>query len=616
MMFSMEQTIKRITLPVILLPFMVVLLLTGTQCAPEFRKEALKLPDKGPVVIAAMDSPADAKSKANLVCDGIDDNKEIQAVIDELEKRGGGEVILLKGTYTLANQIYLRSRVSLQGQGYDTLLIPNTSKPPGLAAVIRISNKATDVKVSNLRADANGGARWGIDVIGSSKRVIVEDCWVYNALDDEITATEYAEDVIIRNNTAQGKTGGGGHSNIEIGDGAKRVTVSDNTLLGGHKDRMGIQANYHVGELPIGEDFKIINNTLRNIGSHGMNLTANRVTVANNIFEDVGGYGINATPGEEYNITNNTLRNVNQAGIAVGGDKSIVTGNQIFEAKGAGISVVGGKNITISNNVLENKIGGGGISVYAPEAEVNVVNNRVSNTEYALGLGRDRIPGEVLNKIVVKDNDFGDSSLEWLHLAARVKNLEVDSRYAGSVVDFYDYFKAPLPASINHIYKAISGTGSSKEITADITNPDYPRNISITATKNSAISGYVIVEGTNAGGSSQSEEIPIIAGGTAYSNKAFATVTKIKLPSELSPADTVEIGIADKLGLSYPISATTDVYKVTIYLDANKWQNYAANEISGVDSANGTINFATIPVSLGVDFPTYSVQYKTHLTLK
>ncbi len=375
---------------------------------------------------------------------------------------------------------------------------------------------------------------------------------------------------------------------------------------------MGIQVNFHPGEYGLGEDFQIIGNTIDGVGSHGMYITANRVTISNNLLKNIGGYGITAWPGEEYTITDNVLRNISGVGIAVGGEKTTVSGNQIFEVQAPGISIVDGISVTVSNNILENA---GGIMIYAPEAEVTVVNNHIAGAEYALILGRDRIAGEVLNKVVVQDNDFDNILAGWLHLAALVKNLEVEPAYTDSIVDAFDFFKAPLPASTNYVHRAIAGSGAEQDTTTQITNPDAPRNISITTTNNAAPSGYIRVEGTNARGDADSEKIAIVAGGTAYGNKAFATITKLTIPAGVSPTDTVEIGVSDKLGLTYPIQAATDVYLAQVYVTADRWMTWkVSSEIPPVDVANGTIDFPPIPANPDPDFPTYGIKYKTRLT--
>jgi len=628
MIVSLKQALAKVMAVVVVVTLTVTFLLAGAQCVEKKPAEKLlELPAEGPVVIAAQDSPADVKAQADFICDGTGDSVEIQAVIDAVSERGGGEVVLTEGTFYPNGHIYVRPDVTLRGQGYDTSLITGD---------IRVKT-ATDVVVSDLRIDAAGGG-YAIAVIDLSKRVTVENCWAFNATDDEITVVHGCEDVIIRNCTVEGKYGGYGRANIEVGDEAKRVTVSNCTLLGGHKDRMGITANWHRGEWEPAEDLQIIGNIIDGVQTDAMRLSAIRVNISDNTLSNIGEHGIRTMRIEgwedittSYTITNNVVRNVNGSGIYAAGDNVTITGNQIIGggsilvgqacdsvmisnntlqgAQGEGIKVSANNNmLTIGNNNIESD--GGGIVIDAPVTEVTIVNNRVFDPgDNALTLGRIAKTGEVINRVTIKDNDFGNSSSSWLQLAAIISNLEADPPYDDSIVDAFDSFKGALAASTNHVSEAVAGAGAEQEITYDITNPDLPRNISITATNNAAPSGYVRVEGTNARGDADSEEIAIIAGDTACGNKAFATITKVTIPAGVSPADTVEVGISEKLGLSHPISAASDVYMVegTLIFVYQKIE-------PRVDVANGTVDFNPIQADPDPDWPNLRVWYKTHLT--
>lgn len=73
-------------------------------------------------VIAALDSVK--KEGADFICDGVDDQVEIQAAIDALtrpehfdQKQSGGRIILLDGNYYLTDSIKYRNYMALEGQG-------------------------------------------------------------------------------------------------------------------------------------------------------------------------------------------------------------------------------------------------------------------------------------------------------------------------------------------------------------------------------------------------------------------------------------------------------------------------------------------------------------------
>ncbi|MDD3070398.1 MAG: hypothetical protein PHX88_04300 [Methanoculleus horonobensis] len=76
------------------------------------------------IVVAAGDSSPVAKARADIVCDGTDDQVEIQAAFDALSS--GGTVALLKGTFNCAGNIYPGAKTMLRGEGADATFIEFT----------------------------------------------------------------------------------------------------------------------------------------------------------------------------------------------------------------------------------------------------------------------------------------------------------------------------------------------------------------------------------------------------------------------------------------------------------------------------------------------------------
>jgi hypothetical protein len=84
-------------------------------------------------VVAASNSSATSAASADFVCDGTQDDVEIQAAIDSLPD--GGLIILLDGTYTLSGSIELASLVSLRGAGpAATVLVAQDLAAPAIDA--------------------------------------------------------------------------------------------------------------------------------------------------------------------------------------------------------------------------------------------------------------------------------------------------------------------------------------------------------------------------------------------------------------------------------------------------------------------------------------------------
>ena len=166
------------------------------------------------------------------------------------------------------------------------------------------------------------------------------------------------------------------------------------------------------------------------------------------------------------------------------------------------------------------------------------------------------------------------------------------------------HFQDLLAADADGIHAAITGTGVIQNITTGITNPDYARNASILTTNVATPSGNVKIVGL-VRGKNDEEEITIVAGSTAYGNKAFDIVTKIVIPSGVSASDTVTVGFSDKIGLDNPIVVVSDVFKKKVNNEDK------TSELSGnVSAVYHTVNCATIVANEDM-----LLKYKSILTI-
>jgi len=108
----------------------------------------MKFPMGATVVVAASDSKN--KAGAHYVCDGTDDQEEIQAAINALPATGGA-VLLLDGTFSIkAGQLVIGDNVTLMGMGASTVLKRGSSDA---GAMVRITGKKAAVR--NLLVDTN-----------------------------------------------------------------------------------------------------------------------------------------------------------------------------------------------------------------------------------------------------------------------------------------------------------------------------------------------------------------------------------------------------------------------------------------------------------------------------
>jgi len=135
------------------------------------------------IIVAANDSQN--KEKADYVCDGTDDQVEIQAAVEAIGSTGG-IVLLLEGTYNLAivdrthdSAIYVTNNdIVIQGQGWGTVLnLVDDTVSGNIVYFYNVDN----VAIKDLKIDGNtdGGKEAGGIYIKDSNNVLVENCSLY-----------------------------------------------------------------------------------------------------------------------------------------------------------------------------------------------------------------------------------------------------------------------------------------------------------------------------------------------------------------------------------------------------------------------------------------------------
>lgn len=140
----------------------------------------------------------------------------------------------------------------------------------------------------------------------------------------------------------------------------------------------------------------------------------------------------------------------------------------------------------------------------------------------------------------------------------------------GEVVSSYGYVRrqkwtAPDAAANDAVHAAITLLTTVQDITAAITNPDFPRIVTITGTKaGGSLTGNVVITGTNIRGEVITDTIAINTNDSTVSGvKAFKTVTNIHLPVRATSGDTVKVGTSEALGLDRCMSGN-EVLVVTV----------------------------------------------------
>lgn len=157
---------------------------------------------------------------------------------------------------------------------------------------------------------------------------------------------------------------------------------------------------------------------------------------------------------------------------------------------------------------------------------------------------------------------------------------------------------APDAPSATAVLAATDLTDAVQAITADITNPDFPRNVTVKGNA-SGITGNVVITGTNIRDEVITETIALSGASEVQGNKAFKTVTSVSLPIEThAGTDTVSVGIGSKLGLfrkmkgdQVVLVTATGTYETTRPTVAASVTLIESNTMLPNTAPNATLNF-------------------------
>ena len=105
-------------------------------------------PGTATITVAASDSTSTAKAQADYICDGSNDQAEIQNAINALPV-GGGTVQLTAGTFNCAGSILPKAHTTLSGQGDDTTFIRFTND-----GILRVDTEY--VTLENFHVEGTG----------------------------------------------------------------------------------------------------------------------------------------------------------------------------------------------------------------------------------------------------------------------------------------------------------------------------------------------------------------------------------------------------------------------------------------------------------------------------
>ena len=338
-------------------------------------------------VIAAHDSIDN--ENADYVCDGTDDQNQINAAISSLPEHGGS-VYLREGTFVLSGGIGIAgSNVTIGGSGAGTVLKVQDGLNGSMVLVNAIY--ADSVVLRDLIIDGNAGMNTegsykgvfldhcsdsrisGVRVrdlrgvgmeIGSSYLMTVENCGIRDCASNGIIVN-YSVGVSISGNLLQGCGGesvlltssrdctlqgnqvlyGGSHG-VSL-DLSNYNTIENNVLRGSEKSGLFLEMSYYNA---------ISGNQVFDSGNWGvfMSSASDHNTVTGNSVSASGYDGIRTDESLGNSIISNMVLDSGWAGLIVyDSDDTVVSGNVVDSCFYSGISVYNSNHVVVSGNTFK-----------------------------------------------------------------------------------------------------------------------------------------------------------------------------------------------------------------------------------------------------------------------
>lgn len=459
------------------------------------------------LTVAANDSSAEVKARADYVCDGVADEIEINQALTDLPV-SEGEVRLMEGTFNIAAPITPPASAKLSGLGWSTIIngtavvgVTNAIVPAGANVTI------SDLQIQFAAGAGDAGSRPN-GIFNDADYLWVENVWITG-------------DVSVADDTSDLRQNG-----ICI-DGGSFCKISNCRCE--TSDRNGICINGAAGLYNTIEGCSCEGNTQAGILVIGgaINNVIDGCIARNNTTQ-----GIEISASDENIISNCQCHTNGNIGIFIyRSSYCVVDGNLVSDNTHDGIAVLGDGTADADYNIVNNNV------CY------NNTNDGISiaGTQYAV---ENVVMGNSLQgNGVLAFNDGGNLTVAYqIHM---------------------DTYMDVLAEAVAYVHALIIGTGAPQVVAAGITNPDVPRNISLTTTNVAAPVGDVLVEGINAQGQAVQENITIIPGGTAYGLLPMISVTQFTTPAGLTAADSVSLGLGSTFGTPNIFRAITDILKVT-----------------------------------------------------
>ena len=267
------------------------------------------------------------------LCDGTDDQVEINAAIQALPSTGG-EIVILDGTYNITATIAMnKDNVKLSGNGTATILKRMWDSSVTAKSVIAVTATNGGCCIENLQINGNK------ETYTSSN-----NCGIY---------------LSSSNNTVTKNTCNNNNNGIYL-------FSSDNTVTGNTCN------NNNYGIYMSGSNNNTVTGNTCNNNNYGIYLSGNNSTVTGNTCNN-NNRGIYLSGSNDNTVTGNTCNN-NNYGIYLSGNNSTVTGNTCNNNTYHGIRMLGDNNTVTGNTCSNNAIG-----IYLYNGSNNTVTGNTCN---------------------------------------------------------------------------------------------------------------------------------------------------------------------------------------------------------------------------------------------
>ncbi len=150
--------------------------------------------------------------------------------------------------------------------------------------------------------------------------------------------------------------------------------------------------------------------------------------------------------------------------------------------------------------------------------------------------------------------------------------------------NFHETFIDPDAANTTAVHAAAAGNETLQTINTAITQPDFPRALTITESGVGVGSGNSTITGTGVDGATVTETLAVTDDGTTTGAVVFATVTSYTIPAAMGATSSLSLGTANKLGMA----RKNITFVKSCVNDTNE-------TIGTTNSANGTITPTTAP---------------------